>query len=373
MYMAASLAMTYFCADIGHMYRTNTMKIISFFLTLGCSIGSLWAQIPSDCTVPNALYSTYERDLTQLATARLFETESADTALVRIPQAVIDSIAEGMAAIINSAIPEKDSVFNIHCLHNVNGWPGPYGGFLVKVDTAYAWTAAWQNVQTMTGDANIDSMLVNYRLNVSDFYHWSIGNYANLVVDGSWNILALMDSIGMIDGVIQVEPNSILGGAGFFDYNVVGNWRYYDFTLEWMDCFDGCDARKTWQFRVNDACMVEYLGFEQYCLFGPSCDELPAPTNCNIFTSMPEVALPIQVYSIYPNPCASHMLLRSEPGLKNATLLIFNMQGQLQMQWQHLHGQAIDLNTDKLPSGLYTLHVQQEGARFYQQKLAVAR
>lgn len=282
------------------------MKTTTTIFALILSIGIARSQVPSTCDIPFNLLNEYERDIAQLATYRLFLTHSPDTSLVTIPQEHIDTIAQGLAAIINvSSIPERDSVFNLYCVRNFNGWPGPYGGFLVKVDTSYEWTQSWQELNTLTGNTFIDSILNNYNLTVSDFYYWSIGNYALLTVGSSWNMIALMDSISLVDGVISVEPNYIMGGAGLITYDYIGNSRYYNFTYEWQDCFDGCDAKKTWKFKVNSDCSVEYLGYDYSCAleqFGVICDPIPPPSNCNLFTAVEESPFQNFEYTIFPNP-----------------------------------------------------------------------
>src|ERR1043165_5412263 len=111
-------------------------KIILLFVLL-CNM--VHAQIPSDCTVPQLLSNIFERDIKNMAIRRMFEVQSADTAFVNIPQVWIDTVAEGLAAILNAAsIPQRDSIFNMYCVHDNTTPMEVYNGILVHVDTSFS-------------------------------------------------------------------------------------------------------------------------------------------------------------------------------------------------------------------------------------------
>lgn len=288
------------------------MKKIIIFLFLMIPVFHVGiAQVASSCLVPSLLKSEYKRDVAQMAAYRLYQLQSPDTDLVQIPQVYTDSIFEGLAAIFNAtSIPERDSVFNLYCVHNLNPFAGfgAYAGFIVKVDTNYAWTQAWQNLNTLTGDPLMDTILSKYNLTLTNFYNWTIGSYAELSVDSSWNTNALMDSIYLVPGVLFAELNSYVGVSGKIAYEKIGNNKFYNFYFEYQDCFDGCDAYRNWKFKVNSDCSVEYLGLENWCYW----DQLgtlglcpfPAPINCNTFTPIEEINDKNVRAVIFPNPSA---------------------------------------------------------------------
>ncbi len=64
---------------------------------------------------------------------------------------------------------------------------------------------------------------------------------------------------------------------------------------------------------------------------------------------------------IYPNPFSSETVLRSDAILQNATLNVYNAQGQLVRQMDHFTGQMLMLQRGNLPSGLYTLQLTENG------------
>jgi len=291
-------------------------RFIIFILVLASTKAN--AQITSSCNVPPELAEAYHKDIVQLATNYLDNIQSPDTIYVHPPQYVMDDISGGLAAILNANTPESDSVFNLYCVHNLNGWPYDYAGFLVQVDTSVAWTQAWQNLVTITGNSYVDSLTSLYALHVDNFYNWSFGNYAELGVDSAWNIMALMDSLRYATpGIISVEPNSMIGQAGTIEYEKTGNDRYYSFYFEFSDCFDGCDNYHRWGFKVDSACNVYYLGFSDWGVFG--VQPLPAPLNCNLYDKVEELSS--GQLNLYPNPATSEVRLKMEDqNIRNITV-----------------------------------------------------
>lgn len=331
------------------------MKKTLLILVLASLFYTTHAQVPSNCTIPPLLASEYHRDIIQLAVQRLYELQSPDTVLVKVPQAYVDTISNGLAAIFNAtSILERDSVFNLYCVHNLNPFEGfgAYEGFLVKVDTNYSWTNAWQNLITITGNPQMDSIVTRYNLTITDFYNWSIGNYAVLSVDSSWNNYALIDSLEMVPGVLMAEINSLIGVAGKISFSKIGNTLYYDFDFEYQDCFDGCDAYRRWQFKVNADCSVEYLGFVDWCFWGVGQCPLPAPINCNVFSSILENNFDNEI-ALYPNPAKDELNLKWN-SINNISITIYNSAGQ-ELSTSLLTKQNESIDISKLKNGIYFL------------------
>jgi len=308
------------------------------------------AQVPSSCSVPPELRDGYNKDIMQLATNYLDQIQSPDTIFVHPPQNVIDEISGGLAAILNANTPESDTVFNLYCVRNLNGWPGDYAGFLVQVDTSVAWTHAWQNLITITGNSYVDSLTSQYALHIDNFYNWSFGNYAELGVDSAWNIMALMDSLRYAPGVIFVEPNFFVGQAGTITYEKTGSDRYFSFYFEFSDCFDGCDNYRRWDFKVDSACSIYYLGFTDWGFFGIS--PLPAPLNCNLFDLVHTI--PINNLKVYPNPAEDELRITLESHSINK-ITVYNLLGETILE--NIPAQAtsneVVLNISNFKPGVY--------------------
>jgi hypothetical protein len=187
------------------------MKNLALIILLLFSVVDFQAQTPSDCTVPYELIENYERDIKNLSMRRMMELNSPDFALISIPQAWQDTIAGGMAAIMNAlSLPESDSVFNLYCVHDLTSPMQIYNEMLIQIDVSYPWTLAWQNLNALTGNSAIDAFVTRYGLTVTAFHDWSFGDYAVLHTDSLLNIYALIDSLVAVEGVISGEPNAFL-------------------------------------------------------------------------------------------------------------------------------------------------------------------
>lgn len=309
--------------------------------------------IPASCDPLPELVAQYTWDVRNLTLRRMWELNSPDTALVSIPLTWQDTILGGLAAIHNTfVLPERDSVFNLYCVHDM----AATNLFITKeimvfVDTTYPWTDAWQNLLTVTGNPEIDTLMTTYDLEVIEFYNFSFGNMALLSTDSLWNVYALIDSLEMIPGVEYGEPNQLLGAAGRIIYSKTGNLRNYTFWFEWNDCFDGCDNAHAWNFRVYEDCTVEFLGTDDWGFFGIL--PLPEPINCNVQTGTPENESGTEDYPIFPNPADDELNITGPPD-KEVQVTIYDFTGKVIEQMNFMN--TVKLDFSRVRSGIYLLH-----------------
>jgi hypothetical protein len=332
----------------------KSILFLSLILTLNNSFGQI---IPSNCNPSDELLDQYALDIKNLALRRMWEVKSPDTAMVAIPQQWIDTVAGGLAAICNAvSFPERDSVFNMYCVHD-RALSSLFitHEIMVFVDTSYAWTDAWQNLEPLTGNPQIDELVTNYNLEVVDFQYYSFGNMALLSSDSLWNVYALIDNLEMVEGVDFGEPNQILGAAGKIFYNKTGYERLYSFWFQWNDCFDGCDNAHVWHFKVYEDCSVEFLGAEDWGVFEILL--LPDPINCNIFSRISNYTVSWQDFSVFPNPAEDNITILSK-NKKLIDLAIYSFTGELIMKQNFIAQLNLDLAA--IPPGIYLLHFSDE-------------
>lgn len=74
---------------------------------------------------------------------------------------------------------------------------------------------------------------------------------------------------------------------------------------------------------------------------------------------------------IYPNPFSSQVTLQTKNMIKNATLTIYNLQGQAVKQICNLTGQTIIVHRDNLPSGQYFIRLVQDDKVIATDKLII--
>ncbi|MBP6721172.1 MAG: T9SS type A sorting domain-containing protein [Bacteroidia bacterium] len=311
------------------------------------------AQVPSDCTVPPVLRQEYARDVINLAMTDMYGASSPDTAFVHVPATWTEPIWAGLAAIYNATpLAERDSVFNLYCVHDQTSMIQTYQGYLIQIDTNFSWTQAWQNLTTLTGNAPLDAMLTRYDLELSQYFNWSFGQYALLQSDSLWNNRALIDSLETIQGIVYGEPDQIIGSAGKIQYSTIGNDRYYDFFFEWSDCFDGCDNYHVWHFKVLADCSVEYLGFDEWGIFGVL--PLPAPLNCNISTGQ-LAANPTREFEVFPNPTSGKIRVEFADFHDERSVLILQDVNGRNLATFDGSNHAVEIDLSIYAAGIYNL------------------
>jgi hypothetical protein len=347
------------------------MKPIVLFLSLAL-LGSysMYAQaVPSSCTVPAVLEVAYERDIANLSLQAIHEAHSPDSLLTHIPAVWTNMVKEELAAIFNvSGIPERDSVFDILCIHDNTGPYQSYKGYKLQVDTSRAWTNAWQNHITMTGNLSMDRLLTRHHLQIGGFYHILSLSFALLVADSFWNMPPLLDSLDNVSGVLWAEPNSIAGIGGRIIRTTVGNDRLYDFYYQWGDCPAGCINYRVWHFKLSPNCMVEYLGFDTN---GPSIAVGMGP-NCNITTRIDD---PREegAFTLFPNPTTGKVYLEVEEGIEfPTTAVLYDITGR-KLQTTASFTTFAEMNLEHYPPGLYTVTIFHEGQVVAVKRLAVSR
>lgn len=332
-------------------------SIFSIGLLFLFSIQLLQGQIvSSDCTVPVELQEAYDRDVKGIAIKRMQQFNSPDLDEVIIPDSWQDSIFAGLAAIYNAtSLSQRDSVFNLYCVHDNFGTP-MVDGIIVGFNETATWTAAWANGETLTGEPTMDDIIQTYHLELESY---SSFGFAVLNTGENLNLLALGNLIAAnVPGVDYGEPNYIIGLGGRIIYEIIDGIQFFDFIYEWNDCFDGCDNFYTWKYRVGADCEVEFLGSNSGGFFGT--EELPEPTNCNISVGTKEHLLP-QPVSLFPNPTRDAFEVKVvDPG--GLLVELYSGQGQL------LHRQSLAtstrLNVDDYSVGLYWVKVVDHDNRY---------
>lgn len=317
-------------------FKLNLIMKQIFLLVAGTIIMfQLNAQTPSDCTIPWILEQEYSIDVIDLAYQRMYDIHSPDTIFIDLPTIYRDTIWHGLAAIFKAfQIPERDTIFDIYCVHRSLSYfmLGYY--ITIKIDTNYEWTSAWLHSNITTGYTELDDLLSHYGFNL--WGNVTITNFVYLVTDQIINTRALCDSLEKFEGIILAIQGGYGGDGSYIKYNKTGNDQFYDFSMGWGDCWAGCINRYIWHFKVNyEDCSVEYLGSEAY-LWNTI---FPEQTNCNItninlLNSNPGI-------KVFPNPTNGKFAIESE-GIEK--IKVYNFVGELIKELSGNNKNEIDLS-----------------------------
>jgi hypothetical protein len=124
------------------------------------------AQVASGCSIPQPLLTYYDEDVKHLALQRISFSGSPYTDSISIPYSLQDTIWKGLAAIYNCNRPERDSVFDIYCIHDETNLHEIYHYIYVAVDTTASWFPNWVNNNITTGIPAFDSLLATYGFSI---------------------------------------------------------------------------------------------------------------------------------------------------------------------------------------------------------------
>ncbi len=257
-------------------------KYIILYLLVGvCQTN---AQVPSSCNLPPALYIAYQDEVPYIALRRIYQINSHYKDSILIPQHYQDSIWDGLAAIYNAAsIPERDSVFDIYCIHQYIGIRYHFPNTIrINIDTTYSWTSYWRNLQISTGYFQLDSFLSFYGFD-SVIVYYSHDNSVKLSTTKKINLEALSIHLASYDGIYWAEPESTIGDGNRILFSTDGLHKVFSFFVRWGDCLAGCVFRYGWHFSVTQDCSVQFDSIESG--IGVST-ALPLPVNCNLSTSI---------------------------------------------------------------------------------------
>lgn len=319
------------------------MKNFTSFIVIFLVVFTINAQTPSNCSIQTVFKDYYDADIKHLALERIYDQYSNYTDSIEIPYIFQDTIWRGMAAIFNlTSLPERDSVFDNYCIHQFGGYI--YHGIYVNIDTSYDWTIQWQNQNTVTGIAELDTLLATYGFTVTNY--WSNSNTAILYTNQNLNILPLCDSLKFFEGVNYAEPIPYGGSGNSIKYDKIGNDRVYEFTIGYGDCPMGCSGWRTYKFKVYEDCAVEYLGTENHV---DPLYPFPSPPNCNITTSI-KVFNSQKGFKVYPNPVRTQITIESTNLIRNKFCII-NLYGQLLITGEFRQEKRISI--ENLPIGIY--------------------
>lgn len=328
------------------------MKKWLLTLALAASGSIAMAQVQSSCTPPPQLVNQYELDVRNLALRRMFALHSPDTIQVTIPGAWKDTIMQGLAAIYNSGLAESDTIFNKYCVHDLFPYPRAANRYIAIIDTNVAWTQAWRQLNSVTGNTFVDQFSVTHGITILEYQQWFTMNAIIFSTADHLHPMALADSLMMAPGIYSVEEDGMVGQAGSMFYTVNGTDRYYGFQFEFNDCFDGCDNLRRWNFKVTSDCQVEYLGYIDWGYF--SIEPLPPALNCNMNVGI-EPELPEDNWTVYPNPAGEWLHIQTPDAAEQITLT--DLSGRTLISEQNTQS----VNVSHLSNGIYivTVHTGQ--------------
>lgn len=244
--------------------KNHLFTILFAFMGLYC----LGQTQPADCTVTQQIRDYYTGDAEILAVELMQLSAWADT--IEIEPTFVESALEKLAAVYNAqGLPARDTVVScldihidtfIHSLHHV--W--------VAVDSATQWALNLANGIIPTGNAEVDSLLVLYGMEVEDYHFLTLNATHNFYfrTERRLNTPALARRFLSIEGVVEASNEYTFGWGWqdiWFEYPVVDTYLIVVYQHCWGD--DLCDQTRRWRFGVAlDCSNMSFMGSEGYAL-----------------------------------------------------------------------------------------------------------
>lgn len=309
-----------------------------------------YGQVKSSCDIPPELELNYSEDVKEMALQRIYQQNSTYKDSIEIPQIYQDSIWQGLASIYNAfGIPERDSVFDIHCIH----WDVPWylrHGVYIGITEDCPWYENWANLNILTGVSELDSLITKYGIEL-DYFGTNI-HYGEFSINQDLNLTALCELIDAFSYIEYADPISIDGDGNQIHYQVNDDGSTIGFKIAYDDCPSGCQSHWTYHFQVYQDCSVDYLGYTHAEENGV-WSIIPQPSYCNI-TNTQELIENEEIIEIYPNPAHENFSILSDNN-HDFTVEIYSLTGKM-IKSEITRNSKIDI-TD-LKTGVYLLKIK---------------
>jgi hypothetical protein len=334
------------------------MKNVLMFYIIGIQCLYGYCQIISNCNVASELREAYDWDVSQLALNRIYETNSLYKDSIAVPEIIKDTIWEGLASIFNAYdIPERDSVFDIYCIHDYN-CIGPMQKVHVTIDTLEDWTYHWKNHEIRTEYKELDDFLLKY-----NFQLWAFWPEIYLETTTYINLKVFIDSLKKFEGIIDAFNGGLTCCDNEIFYEKTYNAKYFTFDLSFVYGQFFCPNDYIWKFKVDNECNVELIE-SKHIINDP--DQVLSEVeikNCHITSGSKKAIYDnYNQFIISPNPTYDYIKIKSK-SFDHFYITIYDTQGKI-LRTDYFE-QEIEISLKENKPGLYFINIYNEKSQLY--------
>ncbi len=228
-------------------YQRGLPVLVLFILFIaGCSLltpekDASFPRLPSvsATAVPDSITSLLRIDAAIL-TLR-FAANRGDWSIT-LSEEMQETIYNGLLTIYQARhLATRDSVMIIHHIH-ASPAPDPYN-IIVTYDSSASWDEAWREGDILTGEAELDSLILRYHLTLTVYYNWEPDRGAILTLAEPLNTFALSFCFMDIAKIRQACPLRTVKNT---DIHAAYKENYWDFFF----CKDSNAGYLLYRFRV---------------------------------------------------------------------------------------------------------------------------
>jgi len=210
-----------------------------------------------DSSLNDSLKNLYREDATRLALKHILKIEEYRLTMTEIPEELIYIYYNGLIHIYNDVeLNGRDKIIDKYGIHTSKN-PELYS-ISVGVDTSSVWVEAWRNGERLTGNPVIDTLMINYNLELAIYYG---GNFSTAILSSPTpiNTTALSYKFSLIDGIRYANPRIWVGVRKDIDAELQTTKVQYLFIYGWGDCIAGCAGWHYWQYSVVSSGNVNFI------------------------------------------------------------------------------------------------------------------
>lgn len=230
--------------------------------------------VPSLAAPVDAPWDTrYRRAAGQLVQDLALANDTVD--LAHLDPEIVGT--EGYTAVYNALarvygrddLEARDTVV-VYCQAATAKGP-PVDRLSVDIESAGAWVDAWWAGELRTGQPAVDSLTAKYELRLDTVYDFNhLRDRARFASDRPLNMTGLARLLEGVEGLEDAWPSEYAGTDNWtIGVELEPEGLVLTYRVGWGDCLSGCLAFRWWQFRVDGAGAVSYLGAGGPPLPGP--------------------------------------------------------------------------------------------------------
>lgn len=349
----------------------GALKYILFYLIVFGSTAYYSQTVVSSCSGADSIYWKYKKSADKLAILRCQKIGDTYKDSVVINKQISTLYQRALTAVYNAtALPARDTIVYFNITLDYKYWPySALNSLIVEADSTKSWISNLRQNIIPCGQPQIDNLISKHYLKVtgssiiwppSQFnpfnckisFRTDTNCYTNRLCD-KFNALSQLN-------VGNASPQSTFSDNFNITDSVNTNFTELIYTIGWGDCTVGCLFYRSWKFRVNLDCSVEYLGS-----YG---DPIPP----NFFTGLEEQYGSIKT-EIYPNPAKDFIYFKSETSIKPVfDFQLIKTDGSIICNISQFNALSEAFPVSHLENGLYFLKITQ-GAKSFVQKLIIQK
>ncbi len=227
-------------------------------LILAFNSQSIYSQIlQSSCSTTDSVKNIFRKQADQLVVRRMNLPNSPYNDSVLISSKKSDSVLNSLISVYNlQNLPVLDTIRLFQGFRILQSFE--LREFIISANNNVPWMGELSSGTIPTGNAEIDSILLEYNLKFKDYFGSSGTDYVLLGSLKNVNINAICNKFNSISSVISCEPNGIFGDGNDITDTLYSDHDLLTYSIGWDDCISGCTKRRYWQFKCYDSCKVEF-------------------------------------------------------------------------------------------------------------------